>query len=80
MSKELRTHSPLFKAEVALEAVRGEGKVAQLAAWYEFHPGQLQAWKKALLERAAWVFGRNHDKQQKSDEALVPGSTSRSVS
>ena len=43
MSKERRKHSPSFKAKVALEAVEGERTVAQLAARYEVHPGQIQA-------------------------------------
>ena len=66
-----RNHLPAFKAKVALEAVKGEKTVAQLAARYEVHPGQIQTWKKALLEGAAGVFNGNHDKRQKADEALV---------
>ena len=48
VSKQRRNHSPSFKAKVALEAVKGEETVAQLAARYEVHPGQIQAWKKSL--------------------------------
>ena len=47
MSKERRKHSQTFKAKVALEAVRGEETVAQLAARYEVHTGQIQAWKES---------------------------------
>ena len=50
-----RKHSPAFKAKVALEAVKGDETVAQLAARYEVHPSQIQAWKKSLLAGAARI-------------------------
>ena len=45
MSQGRRKHSPAFKAKVALEAVKGEETVAQLAGRYQVHPSQIQAWK-----------------------------------
>ena len=71
MSQGRRKHSPAFKSKVALEAVRGEETVAQLAARYEVHPSQIQAWKKALTDGAAGVFGNGQDRKAKSDAALI---------
>ena len=76
MSQGRRKHSPAFKAKVALEALKGQETVAQLAARYEVHPGQIQAWKKALAEGASGVFGNGKDQKSRNgksrnDDALI---------
>ena len=71
MSQGRRKHSPAFKAKVALEALKGQETVAQLAARYEVHPGQIQAWKKALTEGASGVFGNGKDQKARNDSALI---------
>ena len=75
MSREQRKHSPAFKAKVALEAMRGDQTVVELAARFEVHPNQVQAWKKALADGAAAIFdhgnGTNKGKEQKNNDALV---------
>lgn len=52
-----RNHSPAFKAKVALDAIRGEKTLAELAKLHDVHPNQITDWKSQLLERAAGVFG-----------------------
>ena len=47
--RKRRNHSPVFKAKVALAAVRGERTLADLAEQFEVHPNQVQDWKKALV-------------------------------
>ena len=44
---------------------------SQIQARHEVHPGQIQAWKKSLLEGASSIFGGNHDKGQKAEEVLI---------
>ena len=56
---------------MALEAMNGKETVAQLAARYEVHPGQIQAWKKALTQGAAGVFGNGQEQKARSDAALI---------
>jgi transposase-like protein len=57
MRKPRRNHSPAFKARVALEAIRGEKTIAEIAAHHEVHVTQVTAWKTELLENAAAIFG-----------------------
>ena len=71
MSQGRRKHGPAFKAKVALEVVKGEETVAQLAARYQVHPSQIQAWKKALTEGASGVFSNGQDQKGKSESALI---------
>ena len=74
MSQGRRKHSPAFKVKVALEALKGQETVAQLAARYEVHPGQIQAWKKALVEGASGasgVFGNGKEQKARNDAALI---------
>ena len=52
-----RNHSPVFKAKVAVDAIRGEKTLAELAKLHDVHPNQINDWKNQLLERAAGVFG-----------------------
>jgi len=51
-----RTHNPVFKAQVALAALREDRTMAELCAQFELHPSQIGEWKRQLLERAAEVF------------------------
>jgi transposase-like protein len=52
-----RNHAAAFKAKGALEAVRGERTVTEIAQKHEVHPNQVSEWRRQLLEGAATVFG-----------------------
>src|SRR6185437_1903132 len=53
-----RTHSPAFKAKVALATVKGDRTIAQLAEHFDVHPNQITAWKSQLEASASEIFGR----------------------
>jgi transposase len=55
MAKRKR-HAAAFKAKVALEALKGEETMVELAACFEVHPTLIHQWKKVLLEGASGVF------------------------
>jgi len=70
MSKR-KQHQPEFKAKVALEALKGEQTVAELASRFGVHPTMIHTWKRALLEGASRVFERGGTKKPEIDEEQV---------
>jgi transposase len=57
-----RNHTALFKAKVALAALKGEKTLSEIAQDFDVHPNQVTQWKAALLEGAAGVFFSGADK------------------
>ncbi|HWA43126.1 MAG TPA: IS3 family transposase [Hypericibacter adhaerens] len=52
-----RTHTPAFKARVALASLKGDKTLSELAQQYDVHPNQISTWRTQLLEGAQGVFG-----------------------
>lgn len=65
-----RNHSAVFKAKVALAALKSEETLTQLAERFDVHANQIAQWKLQLLERAADVFASASERS--SDAEAVP--------
>jgi putative transposase len=58
-----------FKAKVALEAVKGDRSLAELASRYEVHSTQIGQWRKALVAGLPEIFSeRRHRKERDTEE------------
>ena len=71
MSQGRRKHSPAFKAKVALEALKGQETVAQLAARHESIPGRFMPGRRHLRRAPSGVFGNGKDQKARNDSALI---------
>lgn len=58
-----RNHGAAFKAKVALEAIKEEQTLAQLAERFDVRPNQITKWKKQMLDRANEVFAKEKKTQ-----------------
>jgi len=69
--RKRRNHSPTFKAQVALAALKGDKTLAELAQQFDIHPNQITDWRGQLLERAAHVFGDGAGKAEAEPDLQV---------
>ena len=59
-----------FKARVALEAIRGEKTISEIASGYEVHPNVVGQWKKQVLEQLPEIFSNGNRRKREDDDAL----------
>lgn len=72
MSKTKRArYSAEFKAKVALEAIRGEQTLAELAAKHGVHPTMISNWKQQAIENMAETFASKSDRSRTDEEARI---------
>jgi transposase-like protein len=71
MTRKRRQLSAKFKAEVAVEAIKGIKTLAELSTIYKVHPNQISAWKKQLLTNAPELFPSGKKRKAKSEEEIT---------
>ena len=71
MAQTRRRFSAALKARVALEAIRGQRTMAELAGEHQVHPNPISQWKKQLLDAAEGLFADRRVKQDQQQQELV---------
>lgn len=67
MSNKRKQYSAEFKAKVALEAIRGEKTVSELASQYGVHPTMINNWKRQVLEGVSQLFEKGSEAKKGDD-------------
>jgi transposase len=70
MGKQRRQFNAGFKAKVALEAIKGQRTVQEIASTFSVHPNQVAQWKRQALENLAELFTDGRRRTDLSDEEL----------
>ena len=65
-----RQHSSRFKAQVALEAIKNQRTIAEIASECGVHPSQVNKWKKHALDELPSIFSNSHERGQRDNEKL----------
>ena len=69
--RKRKTYDDNFKARVALEAIKGERTISEIATQFEVHPNQIIKWKKQLLENVSSLFSKKKDPEIEELRKLV---------
>lgn len=66
MTKQRRQFSAKFKFQVAVEAMKEQKPINEIASLYEVHPTQVKQWKKQLQDEGVEVFNERIAKVQQA--------------
>lgn len=59
-----------LKAQIALEAIKDQRTISEIASDYGIHPNQVGQWKKKLLDEVPDIFSGKGEKKQQDNEAI----------
>ena len=71
MKRMRKSFDGTLKAKVALEAIKGQKSITQIASQYKIHVNQIRQWKQRVLEELPGLFSRKREKSQVEAEELT---------
>jgi transposase-like protein len=66
-----KQYSAEFKTKIALEAIKGQKTINEIASTHELHPTQITQWKKQALDALPSAFSGNNQRQEKAQTDLT---------
>ena len=66
-----RNFTPDFKARVALEALRGDKTIQEIASRHKVHPNQVSTWKRQAMDGLGEVFSNGADRALRDHDSEV---------
>jgi transposase-like protein len=70
MKKERKSYTAAFKAKVALEAIKGQRTINEIASAFEVHPNQVTQWKKQAVSQLSEIFSNGRARDDAAEEEL----------
>ncbi len=58
---------PAIKAKAALDALKGELTIAEIAAKYQVYPNMVTGWRRELLDNASGIFDHAKERMAAAD-------------
>ena len=70
MKKERKSYTAAFKAKVALEAIKGQRTINEIASAFEVRPNQVTQWKKQAVSQLSEIFSNGRARGDAAEEEL----------
>ncbi len=69
-TRQRKTYTTEFKVKIALEAIKGQRTINEIATHYRVHPNQVTQWKKQAIESLPDVFSTKRERKGEEEESL----------
>ena len=70
MPRQRKRYDAAIKAKVAIEAIKGQRTINEIASAYEVHPNQVTQWKKQAMGQLPEIFSNGRVRADSADEEL----------
>jgi transposase-like protein len=68
--RQRKSYTPEFKVKVALEAIKGQRTINEIASHYDVHPNMVTQWRKQAIESLPEVFSSQRDREAEKQQEL----------